>query len=89
MRQVRTKRGRMKVMSLPSLWRIYRDTKLVEATEHDLQVAHDAFYNAILAYCKALNHVIETGDVESVTQSIRKLAQTTALAQKLARGRTH
>ena len=79
----------MKVMSLPSLWRIYRDTMLVEASDRDVRLAHDAFYAGILAYSKALNHVLENGRVHSVTESILRLAGTTALAQQLARGRTH
>ena len=89
MRQVRTKRARLKVMSLPSLWRIYRDTMLAGAPEHDMQHVHDAFYGAILAYSKALNHVLKRSGVRSVTESIRKLASTTAVAQNVARGATH
>lgn len=80
---------RVKVLSLPSLWKIYRDAKLIEASGHDVQVAHDAFFGAILAYSKALNHALEHGDLENVAESIRKLAATVALAQKVARGPTH
>jgi hypothetical protein len=40
---------------------------LAEASARDVQLAREAFYNAILAYCKALNHVLETRDVEGVT----------------------
>lgn len=89
MSRVRTKRGRTSVMSLRSLWKIYRDTVLRGAPDGDVQLAHDAYYGAILAYCKALNHVLEEGDLEAVAESIRKLAATTALAQELASGPTH
>jgi len=89
MRKVRTKQGSTQVMSLPSLWRIYRETMLAGTSERDMQLASDAFFGAILAYSKALNHVLEEAGVQSVAESIRKLAATTALAQKLARGRTH
>ena len=86
---VRTKPRRRKVVSMESLWKVYRNTMLTGASESEVLLAHDAFYGAILAYSKALNHVLEEGEVQSVTESIRKLAGTTALAQKLARGRTH
>ena len=86
---VRTKPRRRKVVSMGSLWKVYRDTMLAGASEREVLLAHDAFHGAILAYCKALNHVLEKGAVQSVTESIRRLAGTTALAQKLARGRTH
>jgi len=47
---------------------------LVEASERDVRLAHDAFYAGILAYSEALNHVLENGGVQTVTESIRKLA---------------
>jgi hypothetical protein len=89
MKQARARPRRMKVMSLGSLWKVYHDTMLASAPARDVQLAHEAFYSAILAYSKALNHVLEEAGVQSVTESIRKLAGTTALAQELARGRTH
>ncbi|HUN76605.1 MAG TPA: hypothetical protein VMU40_18975 [Steroidobacteraceae bacterium] len=86
---VRTKPRRRKVVSMESLWKVYRNTMLARASESEVLLAHDAFFGAILAYCKALNHVLEKGEVQRVTESIRRLAGTTALAQKLARGPTH